>query len=254
MAARILSVFIVVFWLTMTGLLLRKELGPGDSALRVIPIEHVVKLLLLHETPSDLNIYNDKLRLGHLRVHPQVRKEDDARIVAFSGNLQVLIPGMERQRVQWAGELEMQKDLTIRRFIVNLVFRDPALRDAPGYAAQVTVVPSENRLRYTVSEGGREIDGKEFPLDQRGIETALQSMLDPSMLKMIAAQTRTASPPVVKALLSSMPIHGERIDTYLVTVEAGGQTLVEFDVSQLGTILRAKTLIGYTFAPDDIVP
>jgi hypothetical protein len=51
-----------------------------------------------------------------------------------------------------------------------------------------------------------------------------------------------------------MLIHGERIQTYLVSIGQNGQTLLEADISQLGQILRAKTLIGYTLMPDDLVP
>ena len=47
----------------------------------------------------------------------------------------------------------------------------------------------------------------------------------------------------------------EAVNTALAdTIEQSGQTLLEFDVSQLGQILRAKTLIGYSLAPDDVVP
>ena len=54
MVTRFLSISIVLFWLTMTGLLVRMELWPNHSSLRSIPIEHVAKLMWLHEQASDL--------------------------------------------------------------------------------------------------------------------------------------------------------------------------------------------------------
>ena len=44
------------------------------------------------------------------------------------------------------------------------------------------------------------------------------------------------------------------MQTYLVTVQQNGQVLLEFHVDQLGKILHAKTLIGYTLTPDDVIP
>ena len=70
---RTVAIFIVLFWLTMTGLLVHQQVRPGDSALREVPPAHVVKLLFMHHQPSNLNIYSDKLRLGQLVIEPETR-------------------------------------------------------------------------------------------------------------------------------------------------------------------------------------
>ena len=255
MLYRTLAILIIGFWLTMTGLLIRKETGPGDSVLREVPVGHVVKLLLMHEQASELNIYSGKMCVGHLRIHPQMHTGDRARIIEFVGDLQIMMPGLERQRVQWDGEIELEKTLATRRFTMGLTFRDPTLRNAPAYRAQITVAPAENLLTWTLP-GSEQLPDQSHTstLDDAGLQTALGAMLDPAMLTLLQSQTRSMGPPVIRALQSSMLIHGERIDTYLVTVEQSGQTLLEFDVDQLGHILRAKTLIGYSLAPNDIVP
>ena len=255
MLYRATAIFVTGFWLTMIALLIRKEAGPGDSALREVPVGHVIKLLLMHEQPSDLNIYNGKARVGNLRIHPQMQKGDHARVIGFVGNLQVVLPGLERQRVQWDGQIELEKTLATRRFAMGITFRDPTIRDAPGYRAQITVVPAENQLTWTLQNGPQLLDlPRTYTLDDAGLQKALRELLDPALIEMLQGQTRTMAPPVIKALQSSMLIHGERIDTYLVSIEQSGQTLLEFDVSQLGQILHAKSLIGYSLAPDDIVP
>ena len=254
MLYRALAIFVTGFWLTMIGLLIRKEAGPGDSSLREVPVGHVVKLLLMHEQPSDLNIYHGKLRLGNLRIHPQMPKGERSRVIDFIGSLQVMVPGFDRQRVDWSGELELEKTLATRRFSMTLTSRDPTLHSTPGFRVEIAIVPAENLLTWTVQSGQPFIDQPHtYTLDADGLQRALRE-IDPALPEMLQSQTRSMTPPVIKALQSSMLIHGERIDTFLVSIEQSGQTLLEFDVSQLGQIIRAKSLIDYSLAPDDVVP
>jgi hypothetical protein len=248
MLYRVTAVFIVIFWLAMTGLLLRNELQPGDSALREVPFTHVVKLIFHHEQSSDLNIYSDKLRLGHLRLQPRADKQNGTRTIEYSGHLQLLIPGAKRQRIAWDGELEMNKALETRRFRFALRMHEPAT-----LVSEITVLPAEKVARYELISPTGTLERQDYSLDERGARTVLEQIgLDPALL--MAAQSQRSTPPRLKAQQSSMAIHGERIDTYLVTLEHNGQTLLEFHVDQLGHILRATTLLGYTLTPDDILP
>ncbi len=255
MLYRTLAVLVVAFWLTMIGLLVRKESDSAGSVLREVPVGHVVKLLLMHEQRSDLNIHNDKLRVGYVRIHPQKRKGDRERVIEFSGHVQIIVPGVERQRVQWDGELELEKTLATRRFAIGLTFRDPSQRSDLASRVEVVVEPAKNLLTWSLHSPGIPAgQPHSYSLDEAGLQSALGELLDPAVIPLLQKQTRSMSPPVIKALQSSMLIHGESIDTYLVTIEQSGQTLLECDISQLGQILRAKTLIGYTLAPDDLIP
>ena len=258
MLYRTCAALIVVFWLVMAGLLVRQHVGAGDAALREVPVGHVVKLLLMHEQPSALNIYSDQRRLGHLRVHPRFQIAERSRVIEFSGNLLTNLPGSERQRIVWDGSWELEKTLATRQFTVGLTLREAIGLDASAYRTLVTITPSENAaknlLRWTLHRGDRLIEDRRIGLDSAGLDTALRELVDPSLLAMIHGQKRALTPPVIKAHQSTMLIHGERIDTYLVSIEQNGQTLIEADISQLGQILRAKTLIGYPLTPDDLVP
>ena len=75
--------------------------------------------------------------------------------------------------------------------------------------------------------------------------------LDPALLTTVGAP-QTA--PTIHARQPSLVLHGDRVDTYQLILEQSGQTLLEIQVSQLGEVLEAKTLLGYDFAPDDITP
>lgn len=247
MIYRTVATLVVAFWLTMTALLLRNEIRPGDSSLREVPVGHVVKLIFHHQQTSDLNITSDRLRLGRLRLMPTNNKEEGLRTMAFEGNLQVALPGAKRQRIAWRGEMEMDKALETQRFQLGLTLHEPA-----PLRTEIVVLPKQKIARYEVNTANSQ-ERQEFSLDEKGMREMLGQLgFDPSALT--AASLPKASTPVVKAQQSSIEIHGERIDTYLVTIESNGQTWLECHVSQLGQVLRATTLLGYTLTPDDITP
>ena len=248
MLSRAVSIFIVLFWLTMTALLVRKEARPDDSALREIPVSHVVNLLFLHEQVSELNIVSEKLRLGHLRIQPHVNKETAARLIEFSGYLHFPVPGGARQSVAWSGVWELEKSLMTRRFQLNVTMHDPA-----EVRGEFVILPAANRAHYELRTSTGIIEQQDYSLDEAGLRDVLQFLgVDPMMLP--SKPVHNAPPPLIKALQSSMEIHGEHLDTYFITIEHNEQRLLEFHVSQLGQILRAKTILGYNLAPDDITP
>ncbi len=247
MLYRATAALVVLFWLTMTALLLRNEIRPGDSALREVPVGHVIKLIFHHQQESDLKISNDKLRLGQLRIMPRTDKSAGRRFLAFTGNLHFPIPGAKSQRVAWDGELELDKALVTRRLRFGLKVHYPT-----ELRSEIVVLPAENVAHYELRSPTGILERQSYTLDEDGARQVLQQFgLDPDLLP---AQMRRATPPVIKAQQSSLYIHGEDLDTYLITIELNGQTWLECHVDQLGHIIRATTLLGYTFAPDDVGP
>jgi hypothetical protein len=236
---RAVSTLIVLFWLTMTALLLRNEIKPGDSALREVPPGHVVKLMLHHHNKSELNIVGDKTRLGHVEIMPQSRKEDGMREIAFKGWVHFTEPGGDRQRVAWDGEIEMDKDLTIHRFRLGVV-----MHEGGKLRSEVVVLPGENVAHYTLSSATGVLEKQDYTLDERGAHNVMQQLgVDSTMLPM--GTTSKTQAPVVKAQQSSIDVHGDRLDTYLVSVSMNGQTLLECHVDQLGHVVKASTIFGY---------
>jgi hypothetical protein len=250
MLYRTSAVFIVLFWLAMTALLVHQELRPGDSTLRELPPAHVVKLLFMHHERSTLNIYSDKLRLGQFIVDPAVSDDGQSRNLKFRGDLQVLVPGAgKRQRIYWDGALEMDKLLTIKRFKMSLVTHMPT-----ELTSEVVIVPSENVAHYQLRTAGGAVERQDYTLDERGARSALEQVgIDPSMLP-IAKKQSLASAMEIKARQTTLTVPGGQMDTYQITVEANGQTLLECQVDQLGRIVQANTLIGYSLSPEATTP
>src|SRR5579862_7066622 len=158
---RAVAIFIVLFWLTMTSLLVHQQLRPGDSALREVPPAHVVKLLFMHHQSSNLNIYSDKLRLGQLVIDPSAHGED--RDIAFHGDLQILIPGGKRERIAWRGVLQMDKLLTTHRFQIAVDTHTPT-----DLTAEIVVVPTENVAHFKLSTPNGAVEQQDYTLDERG--------------------------------------------------------------------------------------
>lgn len=248
MFSRAFSVLIVLFWVAMMGLLVRSEVWPDRSALRAVPVEYVAKLLWQHEQVSDLTVWNDGSRIGHLTLHPRMRKDDKTRLLEFSGNMLLRLPGTRRQRLSWDGhaEFDAASELAILEFGI-------AVREPSPMRADVTVMPAQKRARFRLTNGGREVESDEYSLDESGLKKLLGQLdLDPALYDTFRFSGGPTA--VVSAQMSTMTIHHERIETYLVEVRQGGQTLLEAQVSQLGQLLRVRSVIGYTMAPDDLLP
>ncbi|EDY19210.1 hypothetical protein CfE428DRAFT_3387 [Chthoniobacter flavus Ellin428] len=248
MLYRTAIIFIVVFWLTMTGLLVHQQLRPDDSALREVPPTHVVKLMFMHPALSQLNIYSDKLPLGHLNIEPETGKDRQERNLKFNGELQVLIPGAKRERIAWSGELQMDKLLNVKQFTLSVHSHVPA--DLVSY---IKVIPKENIAHYELQASNGVIERQDYTLDEKGARAALEQVgVDAAMLPI---ETKSVASAVqVKARQSTLEVPGGTMDTYLVTVESNGQTLLECHVDQLGRVVKATTLLGYTLAADDKTP
>jgi hypothetical protein len=249
MLYRAAAVLIVIFWLAMTALLIRKELSPGATELREVPVSHVMKLMFLHGEASDLNLHSDRQMVGQLRFHPQIRKDDGARVLEYSGRVTFTLPGTPRQRVSWAGDFELNRTLEMQS--ARLQINAPEL--GPWEAIHLMADPLAKRLRYETRTGGQTLHRGEYALNAEGALTWLREQgIDPALLQ--GSEPSRAPPPTFRAWQSSIEIHGQRLDTYRVAVEYGGQTLLEFHVNQLGQILQAKSILGYTAAPEDVIP
>jgi hypothetical protein len=248
MLYRTIAIFIVLFWLTMTGLLVHQQLRPGDSALREVPPAHVVKLLFMRHQVSQLNIDSDKLPFGHLTIEPKIGDNGQERNLRFFGELRIPIPGAKPERIEWDGELQMDKFLVIKQFRLKVNARAPA-----ALTSEITVVPKENIAHYELRASNGVIERQDYTLDERGARSALEQVgFDASLLPI--AKKNVASAVKIKARQSTLDVPGGSMDTYLLTVESNGQTLLECHVDQLGRIVRANTLLGYTLTADAVTP
>ena len=245
----------MLFWLTMTTLLVHREVRPGDSALREIPVAHVVKLFFMQRQPEDstplLGIYSGKTCLGHLRLKPQIDEHTQNHNLSFSGDLQLSMLGGKKDRIGWEGQWEMDKLLATRRFTLTVKTHSPT-----DLTSQIEVIPAENIAHYELLGSNGTLERGDYPLDESGVRMVLNQLVDgdSSLLTMFEKQ-RAAMVPTIKARLSSLPVlHGESMDTYLITIDVNGQNLLNCHVDQLGRVIYVTTLLGYTLSTDVMSP
>jgi hypothetical protein len=248
---RLLALFITVFFATMWTLLLRTELRPQKTALRKVPVEHVLKLFFQHQQPSDLFIHGSGERLGHVRFHPQVNSADDSRVIEFSGNAQLRIPGAPKQRIMWDGAAEYFQDMALRTVQLKTGVRESTTQPAPETTVNIFLNAMNRLVNYSISVDGRPVDQASFTLDENGVQGLMRRAgIDPELLRMVNSKAQSSTPPKISAHQSSLRLKSEEVETLLVTVEMNAQTMLEFHVSQLGQILHAKTLTGWTLEMD----
>lgn len=247
---RLLALLITGFWVTMWTLLLRTELEPQRAALREVPIEHVLKLFFQHQQASDLFLSADGNRIGYVRFHPQVRKEDGLQVLEFSGNVQLRILGAPRQRLVWNGEAEMTPALGLSKLQLTSAFRESTLNEAPENIVKLSMDMQAKTASYEIRSDERLADAQTFSLDEAGLRKLMAGAgLDPAILQTVNLQTK-GTPPRFSAHRSSMKLKDEKVETLLISAEMNGQTLLECHVSQLGQILHAKTITGWTLEAD----
>jgi len=233
----------------MTALLIRHEHATGKSRLREVSVAHVLKLMFDREQPSDLNIHSDRVRFGQMRIEPHVDKETGVRTLDFSGTLQFASPVLlPRQRVSWDGTILFDPALVAQRVQFGITMHEP---NDSRVAARIDLASRMANVSLQLPDGAVLEDA--YTLDDAGAAKLMDQLgLDPAVVRTVVP--REAAPPTISAQQSVLRIHGEKIETYMVTVEQSGQTLLEFHLSELGQVLQARTLIGYTLAPDDMLP
>jgi hypothetical protein len=246
---RCAAALIVVFWLAMTALLIRSEVAPAQSRMRELPPSHVLKLLFLHEQVSELSIQYQKTPVGRLRVHPQVRREDGTRTIDFVGNAQISLPGLSRERLSWEGTVEMTRQLVMQEVRLGL-----NVRGTERYGLEVTHDVPAGRGHYEAKVDDVTFAARDYSLDPAGREALLRDAnVPPHVVAMLQAAIQSAGaqePLVIAARQSTFELQGEPIDTVLVTFREGAQTLLDLHISQLGQVLRADSLLGYSFVAE----
>jgi len=231
---------IAAFWLVMWALLLRTELRPKGAALREVPLEHVEKLVFRHEEGSNLAIHADGTRLGQLQLVPHSPSESQ-RVVDCTGGLQLRMPDGNRERVSWKGSIEMND-----AFAVQLIHLVLAMSPSPsGSNVELTINPVEKWASYVWKNGAEVLDQQTCPFTGEGIQKLAEHLgIDPGILQTTSfAKSGSAR---ISAHQSSFVVHEEKVETYEVTIEENEQTLLDIQISQLGMILQAKTIFGWT--------
>ncbi len=243
--SRVFFAAIVIFWLTMTTLLVRMQVRPEASALREVPPSRVLALLFEHQQTSSLNFRHADLRYGGISLNP-VTEENGTQVLKYGGNVLLRASYLPHDRLSIGGQLRFGDDLHLSGAQGSLGLRDAKTRVVYQFDQ------SARTLDYTLERGGEAYRRGSIALDKPGLERlATELGLDPGMLDTAFA---SGSAIELTAHYSTFGYREEKVDAYSLVLKRGNTTLAEAFISQLGQVLLVKTPFGLELAPDDFLP
>jgi hypothetical protein len=264
--SRLAAVAIVLFWLVMTGLLVRMQCFPGAAELLPVPVDHLFKLMFLHEQPSDLVLFAGEERIGdfHLQPHRLPPGTGPARnSLTITGGTHLNIPGVSAKHMTLRGVLDLDEQDVARRFELTAVLPEPPPERSgrpgqpvpatpPGRTILLAGEPAADRYHYEVHDDKGSVE-QTGPLAALLDQPELRTFgLDPAAISGLARQQAAALE--VTARRSVLSSRGEEIETYEVVVRQAGTTLATIQLSQLGQILEVKTNAGFFLLDETLAP
>ena len=237
---------ITLFWLAMTGLLVRVELLP-DSALLRIPVSVVVREVFAHNQTSLLSLFDGERRLGSLILQPRHVEGQDAYTVRVTGST-ALPPFTDASRIGWDGTLRLGPAHGFEGLDLDLDGRRPVFH----VRLHVDAVSGSHRIEFsqgetppTVFEGSLEaILGQVLSLPAlRGLA------IDPRMLLAAGRQVPALE---MRATRSRMQVAGRSLETHRLVVSQGGTFQAEIQMTPLGQILTVRTATALRLIAEDL--
>jgi hypothetical protein len=147
----------------------------------------------------------------------------------------------------------MSRDYETRQSEWGLTLHDPGFM-----RLEVQTKADVPTAHVTVRTKDRVLQETDVAMNESGIANLAQQFGAGAEALTLMQQARTQAEsqgkPTIRARQSSIRYRGERTETYLVSIEQNGQTLIHCHFSQLGQVLQAKTVLGYTLQPDDLLP
>jgi hypothetical protein len=260
---------IILFWLVMTGLLVRTECFPGTSDLLPVPPGRLFTLMFLHEQASDLVLFRDQERLGdlHLQPHRFPPSAGPARnLLTLNGSTILNLPGLETRHLTFRANLEIDDQSAVRHFeftatvsvlTPNTLGRSGTLppKPAPNLVIVLDGEPLLNHYHYAMRQG------EALLAEQAGSPAELLDQpelrdlgLNPALLSGLARQQGASTQ--VTARRGVWPGKGkvEDIETYDVTIRQADTVAATVQLSQLGQVLAIKTAAGYSLLDESLAP
>ena len=255
MTRRLLITAIVLFWVVMNVALIRLWLWPEGSDILTVPVAHVFKQLFLHEQPSNLAISQSGKRVGGFVLKPRHDEATGVRTVDFAGNLILKLPLMNQQPFAWRGRADLDRGLVLRK--LELHFESRAKSES-AMAVEIVVEGPEKKLTYNLQQNGQRIMGESVSLDETGARAVLTALgVDPAFVTQAATAgtgAELAGQFKLTARQTQLDIRGDRVEVFRLLLTQAATPLAQIDISQLGQILRVRTSLGYTLAPDELTP
>ncbi len=248
MLHRLTIILITGFWLVMTSLLVVRELYPESTRLNQVPLGYVAQVAFQHQQSSDLRVHTSEKDPGFLHIQPRTLPGTGRRVIEFNGSVNFTMPTGKKQHVSWIGTHEMSPAFSPERLHVDIT--TPEI----GQHIDVVVDFTANKATFGTKVGEQVMNETAFTLDEAGFGTLMtRAGVDPVMLAQLKASQREIPKFEISAQSSSLVIGGQKLETFLLSIKAGGQSVVEAHLSQLGQVLSAQVpMLGWTLTPTNL--
>jgi hypothetical protein len=245
MLHRLLILWITGFWLAMTSLLVVRELYPEATRLNAVPVAYVGQIIFQHEQASDLQIFTSETeKAGDLHIQPKTFASTGKRAIDFRGSVNFTLLGKSPQRISWFAVADMSPEFTLERLHLDLSTPDAGHLD-------VVVDLVGKKAVFGAKVGDQIVNETAFTLDEAGFGKLMsQAGVGPMMMRQLLASQGEMPQMEFGAQSSSTVLSGQKLSTFLLTWKAGGQTVFEAQLSQLGQVLSAHApALGWKLKP-----
>ena len=245
MLSRLVIICITGFWLAMTGLLVVRELYPESLRLNAVPLAYVGQIVFQHEQASDLRIATSDKDPGFLHIQPRNVAATGQHALELHGSVSFTLPGGSRQRLVWIGAFEMSRDFSPARLHLDLSTSES------GQHTDIVVDFAGKRAVFGVKMGEHIVNETAFTLDAAGFgKLTTGAGVNPMLLRQLKASQSEIPKFDFSAQSSSLVISGQKLETFLLSVKAGGQDIFSAHLSQLGQVLSAQSpALGWKLTP-----
>lgn len=247
MIPRLGAAAVVLFWAVMWALLIRSELSPRDALVNRVPVELVLRQAFQNSQASHLFLYRGTERLGHVRVAPHLDESDSARVLDLFGNFQVDAPGAPSQRIAWEASLDLDAAWSLRMARGTMTTRLLARPKPEVTRLEWDLSKATQHGHFRLLADDSVVEEQSFELSPAGLRGLLKEYgAEGPSLDLLPASTGSLPRMEALAQRTRISIRGQEIEAYLVTLRLNEQTLLEAKVTELGQILEATTLVGWT--------
>ncbi len=258
---------IVLFWLVMTGLLVRVEMFPDKGDLLPVPVAHVGRLVFLHQQPSALVLYNpQRQRLGTVQLEPQRTRDASGErfinVLRGTGNTVLSLPGLPNGRMTYTFQVQWNDAQQLQSFDWSATLHTPKNLQSPdqrepAWGIKFDGRPPLNQFHYLIR--------RDDAVEKEASGTPAELLADPDlavlgfdprtiMEQVQARQTGAASQVAVTAHRGSLHFNGDEVETFVLNARYADSLDTTIHVSQLGQILMVKTFTGYDLYDDTLTP
>lgn len=253
MIARILSGFIILFWMTMTGLLVRKVWFPDESRLAEVSPRAVYELFAARGEPSYLDIFRDRNRIGTFQITPVFGTVDRPAVSRLNVQGRVHLGGMGDdggRELQMRGAFAFTPDGEMTRSRLEIQLNRPRLRlriDQSGendgmveFTHEDSVLFSSRLTAFAEGDGGNPY--LHVLLAAAGI----------SLQDLHAARNRAEAGTRFTARHGILTIEDRKFDGYVVSSAAPGEPGIRVYIDNAGQLLKMETPFGYSMLSRDV--